>query len=160
MASTSTRSVTFAEEKEEILIEGCESESSDESDIPDYVESLSEGEIWSSSDEEHAELFEHVLEGAYVGPSPLSSESRLEPAERGSLLLLDKDLLRHEDREGEILNAQVQASSGSVSVLLTYLTHSHSLICSSIHALMNHAQSLKTVVCIPKSVHHAQVSIR
>ncbi len=144
MASTSTRSVTFAEEKEEIVIEGCESESSDESDIPDYVESLSEREIWSSSDEEHAELFEHVLEG------PLSSESRLEPAERGSLLLLDKDLLlRHEDREGEILSTQLQASSGSVSVLLTYLTHSHSLICSSIHALMNHAQSLKIVVRVP-----------
>ena len=65
-----------------------------------YVESLSEGEFWSSSDEEHAELFEQVLEGAYH--SRLSSELRLDLAERTSLLLLDKDL-QHEE-EGEILH--------------------------------------------------------
>lgn len=100
MASTSTKSVSFAEEKEAIVFEGDKSESSDESDIPDYVESLSEGEFWSSSDEEQAELFEHVLEGAYL--APLSSDSRIDPAERSSLLLLDKDILRHEDQEGEI----------------------------------------------------------
>ena len=53
-----------------------------------YVESLSEGEFWLSSDEEHAELFEQMLEGAYHGR--LSSELRLDLAERTSLLLLDK----------------------------------------------------------------------
>ena len=64
------------------------------------MESLSEGEFWSSSNEEHAELFEQVLEGTYHGR--LSSELRLDLAERTSLLLLDKDL-QHEE-EGEILH--------------------------------------------------------
>ena len=84
---------------EEVTVESGESESSDESNTPDYVESLNKGDFWSSSDEEHAEFFEQVLEGAYLGC--LSSESRLDPAERTSLLLLDKDL-QHE--EGEILH--------------------------------------------------------
>ena len=96
----SKKSMSFARETEEITVESGESESSDESDTPDYVESLSEGEFWSSSDEEHAEFFEQVLEGAYLGR--LSSKSRLDPAERTSLLLLDKDL-QHEE-EGEILH--------------------------------------------------------
>jgi len=83
-----------------MTVESGESESSDESDTPDYVEPLSEGEFWSSSDEERAELFKQVLENAYLGH--LSSESSLDPAERTSLLLLDKDLQHGE--EGEILH--------------------------------------------------------
>ena len=47
-----------------------------------------------------AELFKQVLENAYLGH--LSSESSLDPAERTSLLLLDKDLQHGE--EGEILH--------------------------------------------------------
>lgn len=36
---------------------------SEESDFQEYVESISEGECWSSSNEEHAEFFERLLEG-------------------------------------------------------------------------------------------------
>ena len=97
---SSKKSVSLARETEEMTVESGESESSDESDTPDYVESLSEGEFWSSSDEERAELFKQVLENAYLGH--LSSESSLDPAERTSLLLLDKDLQHGE--EGEILH--------------------------------------------------------
>ena len=98
--ASSKKSVSLAQEMEEMTVESGESESSDESDTPDYVESLSEGEFWSSSDEERAELFKQVLENAYLGH--LSSESSLDPAERTSLLLLDKDLQHGE--EGEILH--------------------------------------------------------
>ena len=98
--ASSKKSVSLAREMEEMTVESGESESSDESDTPDYVESLSEGEFWSSSDEERAELFKQVLENAYLGH--LSSESSLDPAERTSLLLLDKDLQHGE--EGEILH--------------------------------------------------------
>lgn len=126
MASTSKKSVSFAKEKEEIAVESSESDSSDESDVPDYVESFSEGELWSSSDEEHTELFEHVLEGAYL--SPLSSKSRLDPAQRVSLLLLDKDILQREE-EGEILHPMLALA---VYVLLALTTH------LLIHALVIH----------------------
>lgn len=100
MASMSSKSVSFAEKQS--TMESSESDSdssdtSDESDIPDYVESFSEGDMWSSSDEEHAELLEHLLEGACRGPL----RSRLDPAERESLLLLDKDILKQEE-EGEM----------------------------------------------------------
>ena len=100
MASKSMKSVSFAQE-EEVVGESGDIDSSDESDVPDYVESFSEGEVWSSSDEEHVELLEHVLEGTYLGP--LLSKSALDPAERVSLLLLDKDILRNEEKEGEIV---------------------------------------------------------
>lgn len=99
MASTSVaKSVTFAAEKE-VIIEATEhsSDSSDESDAADYVESLSEGEAWSSSDEEQAEFFECLLEGSLQAPS----RSSLDPAERKSLLFLDKDILKHEE-EGKL----------------------------------------------------------
>lgn len=71
------------------------SDTSDESDVPDYAESFSEGDIWSSSDEEQAELFEHLLDGAHQVPMPL----RLDPAE--SLLLLDEYLLKQAE-EGKM----------------------------------------------------------
>ena len=32
------------------------SDTSDKSDVPDYAKSFSEGDIWSSSDEEQAEI--------------------------------------------------------------------------------------------------------
>ena len=95
----SSKSVSFAEELEETAAESgdsCDSTSSSESHVPDYVESFSEGELWSSSDEDHAELFEHVLESAYHG----RHASRLDPAEMTSLLLSDKDILQRE-AEGE-----------------------------------------------------------
>ena len=56
---------------------------------PDFIESTSEGEHFSSSDEGDAELFECVLETAYSSNAPLSV---LNPAERDSLLLFDKNL--------------------------------------------------------------------
>ena len=67
--------MSFAE-KESSAIKSSEndsdsSDSSDESDVPDYAESFSEGDMWSSLDEEHAELFEHLLEGAHHGPIQL-----------------------------------------------------------------------------------------
>ena len=111
------------------------SESSDESDVPDYAESFSVGDMWSSSDEEHAELFEHLLEGAHHG----LIRSRLDPAERKSLLLLDKDLLR-------------QAEEGKMCILAV-----DSRYCF-IYALMTNActylQTTRTAVCSRKSVPH------
>ena len=44
--------MSFAREMEEVTVESGESESSDESNTPDYVESLNKGDFWSSSDEE------------------------------------------------------------------------------------------------------------
>jgi len=69
--------VSFAYEKDEIPVEGSESNSSDESDVPDFDESFSEGELWSSSDEESAELFERVFEGACIpGSSAIKVKTR------------------------------------------------------------------------------------
>lgn len=101
MAST-PKAVSFALETEEIVTQSSEeSEESEESDCAEYVESLSEEEGWSTSDDDHAEMFEHLLERAHLG-SPSSVSARLDPALRQSLLLFDKDILSHE-REGKIL---------------------------------------------------------
>ena len=107
-SSTLTKSVSFAE-KESSAMESSENDSdgsdaSDESDVPDYAESFSEGDIWSSSDEEQAELFEHLLDGAHHGPI----RSRLDPAERKSLLLLDKYLLKQAE-EGKMCTLAVDS---------------------------------------------------
>ena len=109
MASSSTlaKSVSFAE-KESSAIESNKNDSnssdaSDESDVPDYGQSFSEGDIWSSSDEEQAELFEHLLDGAHHGPIRL----RLDPAERKSLLL-DKDLLKQAE-EGKMCTLTIDS---------------------------------------------------
>lgn len=65
----------------------------------DYVESASEGEDWSSesSDQNDAEMWEQILDGAYCSAVP----PKMDPAERDSLLLFDKDLV--EDLEGVYL---------------------------------------------------------
>ena len=66
--------------------------SSDES-LREIV-TTSEAESFSSSDEEDAERVEMILERAYTcSPSFFSRPSPLDPMERNSLLLLDKDLL-------------------------------------------------------------------
>jgi len=57
---------------------------------PDFIESTSEGEPFSSSDEADAELLEHVLESAY---SSKALSSALDPAKRDSVLLFDKDMM-------------------------------------------------------------------
>ena len=72
----------------------CDEESShsllSDSDVqPDFLESSSEGEHFCSSDEADAELFQSALEQAYSSNAP---HSMLDPAERDSLLLFDKDL--------------------------------------------------------------------
>ena len=68
---------------------------SDVADI-DFIESTSEGEPFSSSDEADAELLEGVLESAYSSKTPYSA---LDPAERDSLLLFDKDLKEQSGKE-------------------------------------------------------------
>ena len=69
-------------------------EEEDENYLDDYVESVSEGEHWSSSDEDQLELFDQLLEGARFG-----SLRKLDPVQRNSLLLFDKDFLNEDDEE-------------------------------------------------------------
>ena len=69
---------------------------SSESD-DDFCEiTTSEGESLATFDEEDAELLEMALDGAYSYNPSLFSKCTLDPAERSSLLLLDKDILESE----------------------------------------------------------------
>ena len=76
-------------------------EETDDTDISDsdddFVEITSEAESLATSDEEDAELLEVAYESAYSCNPALFSKCTLDPAERSSLLLLDKDFL---DSEG------------------------------------------------------------
>ena len=84
-----------------------EKESEEENEYPeDYVESVSEGEYWSSSDEDHLELFDKILEGARFG-----SSRKVEPVQRNSLLLFDKDILNEEDEEYDDSSVYSEISS-------------------------------------------------
>lgn len=65
----------------------------------DFVESTSEGGDFSSSDEVDAHLFERVLEGVYSTSGP---SSMLDPAQRDSILLFDKDLCELEELVGKV----------------------------------------------------------
>ena len=62
---------------------------------------MSEGECWSSSDEEHTELFERILEGTRFGSH--RSPEKLDPAQRTPLLLFDKDILQEEEGENLVI---------------------------------------------------------
>lgn len=94
MASTSKCKVSFSEtvtEKwvaESALHETSDSGSDSESDF--YEITSSKPESICSSDEEDAERLEVVLEGANTCSPTLYQSSSLDPAERSSLLFLDR----------------------------------------------------------------------
>ena len=94
MASTSKCKVSFSEivtEKE--MMDSAQHETSDidsDSESDFYEITSSEPESICSSDEEDAERLEVVLEGAYTCSPTLYQSSKLDPAERSSLLFLDK----------------------------------------------------------------------
>lgn len=64
------------------------------------MEITSEAESLATSDEEDAEILQVALESAYSCSPSLFSKCALDPAERLSLLLLDKDFL---DSEGNLV---------------------------------------------------------
>ena len=96
MSSTSKCKVSFSEtvtEKwvaESALHETSDSGSDSESDF--YEITSSKPESICSFDEEDAERLEVVLEGANTCSPTLYQSSSLDPAERSSLLFLDKDI--------------------------------------------------------------------
>ena len=53
----------------------------------------SEGESYNSSDDEDANSWEVLLEQAYTSSPDWFSSSAVDPAQRSSLLFLDKDLI-------------------------------------------------------------------
>ena len=71
-------------------------ESSDSEDEYYEITSTSEAESLATSDEEDAELLEVALDGAYSCSPSVFLKSTRDPAERSSLLLLDKDFLYSE----------------------------------------------------------------
>lgn len=86
MEQSSSKAVSFSEE-----ISCAEAEVHKERDSDfDYVESASSSELWSSDEGEDGEKLEAVLGAVFSTSSP--SKAFLEPAERQSLLFLDKDL--------------------------------------------------------------------
>ena len=99
MASGSSKTVSFALERDEQRV--IESESEESEAVQEYIESLSEGECWSSGDEEHAEFFEQLLEGTRFGSH--RSPEKLDPAQRTSLLLFDKDILQERGGENAVI---------------------------------------------------------
>ena len=94
MTSTSKCKVSFSEtvaqEEDSTQHESYYSDSDSESEF--YEITSSEAESVCSSDEEDAERLEVVLEGAYTCSPKLYQCSSLDPAERSSLLLFDKDI--------------------------------------------------------------------
>lgn len=77
---------------------------SDDVDIDEeYCEiftSEGEAESFATSDEEDAELLQMALEGAYTC-SPFKHSAIIDPAERSSYLLLDKDLMSEDECDNE-----------------------------------------------------------
>jgi len=74
MASTSdSKMVSFSDIVEQFVSES-DPEEEDKNYLDVYVESVSEGEHWSSSDKDQLELFDQLLEGACLG-----SLRRLDP---------------------------------------------------------------------------------
>ena len=100
MAVSAPKRVAFAEDTAQCSA----TEESDDSDISDsdddFVEITSETESLATSDEGDAELLQVAFESAYSCSPSLFSKCALDPAERSSLLLLDKDFL---DSEGNLV---------------------------------------------------------
>ena len=96
MATTSRCKVSFSENVSELGMtdpaqhESSDSDSGSESDFCEITSS--EPESVCTSDEEDAERLEVVFEGAYTCSPTLYHSSLLDPAERSSLLFLDKDI--------------------------------------------------------------------
>ena len=74
-----------------------------ESDEDYYEIFTSEAESFATSDEEDAELLQMALEGAYTS-SPFKRSTIIDPAERPSYLLFDKDLMSEEECDDELGN--------------------------------------------------------
>ena len=89
--ASSSKTVRFGEE---IIVAASDIGDNDEdNDESEYFEIFtSEAESYGTSDEE-SELLQMALEGAYIC-SP--SKTMLDPAERSSYLLFDKDLMEQE----------------------------------------------------------------
>ena len=84
------RHVVFSDDA--VHLSAPEHEKTESSDSEDeYYEITS-----TTSDEEDAELLEVALDGAYSCSPSVFSKSTRDPAERSSLLLLDKDFLYSE----------------------------------------------------------------
>ena len=95
MASPLPKCVAFADEASFLA---ADMESDDSSSGDEFCEiTTSEAESFCTSEEEDAELLEMALDGAYSCNPSLFSKCALDPAERSSLLLLEKDFL---DSEG------------------------------------------------------------
>ena len=100
MAASAPKRVAFAEDAAHCSAteESDETDASDSDD--DFVEITSEAESLATSDEEDAQLLQVALESAYSCNPSIFSKCTLDPAERSSLLLLDKDFL---DSEGDLV---------------------------------------------------------
>ena len=97
MKMAAIKHVAFVEDTAHCLA----TEETDDTDISDsdndFIEIImSEAESLATSDEEDAELLEVAYESAYSYNPALFSKRTLDPAERSSLLLLDKDFLDNE----------------------------------------------------------------
>ena len=98
--------VTFSDVTAEAARDDSEREESDHSSAEDsFCEiTTSEGESFHSSDDEDAERWQMFLEQAYV-TSPHRLSRTVSPAQRTSLLLLDKDLVDSDElSEGECVH--------------------------------------------------------
>ena len=113
------KKVSFAETEEQLEDDEQSLESSDESFCE--IVTTSEPESLSSSGEEDVEMLETVLERAYTcsrGMFSSKAYAACDPAERSSLLLLDKELLAV---EGIRQLSLASPSSPSVSLLTPLL---------------------------------------
>ena len=127
-ASTSaSKHVAFAEDATEDAAYCPATEESDDTDAAsdsddDFVKiTTSEPESLATSDEEDAELLQAVLESAYSCNPSFFSKCTLDPAERSSLLLLDKDFL---DSKGNLV-----VISGWVVTYTNYYCTQYSCMC-------------------------------
>ena len=93
MAAKSKKAVSFSDQVSFAETEGGVEAESDF----DYIESESSSELLTSDEAEDAENLEAVFGALLCAGSP--SKPRIPPAERESLLRLDKDLLEEEDLE-------------------------------------------------------------
>lgn len=100
VAMCDKKKVTFLEV---VAIEGCFQ--AIDSDVPSSDESFveiitSEEDLFSSSAEEDETRLQMMLEGVHSCNPALFSSDRVDPVERESLLLLDKDLLDSDESLG------------------------------------------------------------
>ena len=87
--------VRFSDSAVEAAREGSEHEEDDHSSAEDsFCEiTTSEGESFNSSDDEDANRWQVLLEQAYTSSPDRFSSLAVDPAQRSSLLLLDKDFI-------------------------------------------------------------------